>query len=600
MKNGILLIDKKEGMTSREVDDLVKKRLGVRGCGHLGTLDPFATGLLIVGIGDGTKLFSLMDESRKTYVATLRLGSSTDSGDYTGSTIEKDGEISYSDEKIVDVLNSFLGRQTQVPPAYSAKHVGGRRAYELAREGKRVELPPQEIEIYGIRLVGHQGDSIVFECEVSKGTYIRTLGEDIARKLGTFGHLTALRRTRIGSYDVEDAHDIDSFDEDDVLPMDMSLSDSSYMFVHGDYVKNVANGMKLTFESDSRFLFPLNSIGRPLAIYEKESNVYVCQKGFNNASRKVDVFEIFDTGFKFESFKQERIAVAIGEFDGFHKGHMEVLDSLAMSKLPKYVVTFDDSFKTDIRGMAPSYLISTKDKIETIKALGYVDGIILIHGSKEIFSLKPIEFVEKILRPFNVRDIYVGEDFTYGYMGEGRPDDLKNLGLNVRISTLKTTNNKKISTTCLIELIKEGNLEELLKIAGHYYCFDGEVMHGFQQGRKLGFPTINMDIPKGKVMLPAGTYKTYSIIGGRIYHSMTNIGKHPTINETEVALIETHVLDGFDEDIYGNDVKIVFEKKIRDEKKFDGLEDLVNQLLIDRHECSKGFADLSIGEYPFI
>lgn len=600
MKNGILLIDKKEGMTSRQVDDLVKKRLGVFGCGHLGTLDPFATGLLIVGVGEGTKLFNLMDESFKTYRATLKLGQSTDTGDYTGKIVKDNGKTAFSDEEIIEVLNSFLGKETQIPPIYSAKHIDGERAYDLARQGKKIELKPQQIEVKSIMLLFHENDLISFECEVSKGAYIRTLGEDIAKKLGTCGHLISLRRTKIGSYDVKDAKNVDDFKEDDVIPLDLSLPDTSILFVDESNEKKVANGMKLQSNLKSKFLFPLNSIGRPLAIYQKEGDIYVCKKGFNNAYKNIPIYIIKDLNFNFSIFKDRKISVVIGEFDGIHKGHIKVLDSLRKSNLPKYVMTFADDFKSKIHKSQQSYLMSTEEKIFELMQLGFIDGIILIYYNEDIVSLKPSEFIDRIVRPFAVNEISIGEDFTFGEFGKGNCDDFVKAGIKTRVSELISKQGKKISSSSLKELISSGDVLTYRNIAGHYYCYEGEVIHGFEQGRKLGYPTINMISPFGKIIPSNGVYKTFTICNNGIYHSMTNIGCHPTINETDEPVIETNILDGFDSDIYGRKVKIIFDKKLRDEKKFDSIEELKFQLEKDREDCSIGYIDLTIGEYPFL
>lgn len=259
MSHGLLLIDKEEGVTSRDVDNEIKKKFHVKSVGHLGTLDPFATGLLVIGLGEGTKMFSYLNDDRKTYIATLKLGEKTDTGDKTGKLIERMSFNNLSNEKIIDVLNSFKGIQLQIPPSYSAKHIDGKRAYDLVREGKEVVLKPQKIEIYSIELIESENDIVVFKCDVSKGTYIRTLGEDIAKRLGTVGHLTGLRRVTVGDFDVSKAKKIDEVNENDIIPVYKSIKESSLLFVDESNEKIILNGNKFKNNSiKSNYFFSFN------------------------------------------------------------------------------------------------------------------------------------------------------------------------------------------------------------------------------------------------------------------------------------------------------------------------------------------------------
>lgn len=181
--SGLILFDKPIGMTSRDVDNFIMKKFSSRHVGHLGTLDPFASGLLIIGINQGTKLLSIMEDSYKSYEATLKLGEKTDTGDNTGSIIETSAIPLLSKELIESVFQSFIGNQKQIPPVYSAKKINGIPSYKLARKNEQVELRPIDINITDLRLNSFSKDSLSFSCTVSKGTYIRTLGEDLAKKL---------------------------------------------------------------------------------------------------------------------------------------------------------------------------------------------------------------------------------------------------------------------------------------------------------------------------------------------------------------------------------------------------------------------------------
>ena len=192
--DGLILINKQKGFTSHDVVNVIRKKLNTKKVGHTGTLDPNATGVLPILIGKGTKISKYLMEHDKTYIATLKLGEKTDTGDSEGQVIEeKSIPKDLRKEDINDVLQSFLGKQKQLPPMYSAIKINGKKLYEYAREGKEVKIEPRNIEIYKIELLEYQNNKIKFEVECSKGTYIRTLCEDISQKLGTVGYMEVLQ-----------------------------------------------------------------------------------------------------------------------------------------------------------------------------------------------------------------------------------------------------------------------------------------------------------------------------------------------------------------------------------------------------------------------
>jgi tRNA pseudouridine55 synthase len=207
---GFLLIDKPAGMTSHDVVDRLRRITGIRTIGHAGTLDPFATGLLVLGIGrSATKRLSEMIAVEKEYVATARLGASTDTQDLTGVITETPGATMPTREEIDAVLPRFTGAIMQVPPMYSAKKRGGKKLYELAREGKEIAREPIAITVHELEVQSYAAPDLTFRARVSKGTYIRTLAHDIGAALGCGAYLTALRRTASGTHRVEKALKLD-------------------------------------------------------------------------------------------------------------------------------------------------------------------------------------------------------------------------------------------------------------------------------------------------------------------------------------------------------------------------------------------------------
>lgn len=203
---GALLVDKPEGPTSHEVVRQVRRTFGADAAGHTGTLDPFATGLLIVLLGRATRLARFVESDRKTYVATARLGFATSTDDRTGDALGPEvGVESLSPAAVETALATLRGPLLQRPPAFSAKKVTGRRSYVMARRGDAPELPPVSVTVHAIELLSLAGTTIEFRCTVSAGTYVRALARDLGEALGCGAHLTALRREAIGALQVRDA-----------------------------------------------------------------------------------------------------------------------------------------------------------------------------------------------------------------------------------------------------------------------------------------------------------------------------------------------------------------------------------------------------------
>ena len=206
--DGIIIINKEKNWTS---NDIVQKLKGIlhEKTGHTGTLDPLATGVLPILVGKGTSLSKYLINHDKEYIATIKLGEKTSTGDQEGEIIEKKQvtEKMLDDENVRKILSEFKGKQKQIPPMYSAIKINGKKLYEYARSGKKVDVQPREIEIFDISLISVSKDikEIMFRVWCSKGTYIRSLCEDIAEKLGTVGFMSSLNRTRVGDFRIEQA-----------------------------------------------------------------------------------------------------------------------------------------------------------------------------------------------------------------------------------------------------------------------------------------------------------------------------------------------------------------------------------------------------------
>ena len=236
--DGILIINKPQNYTSRDVVNKVSKILNTKKIGHTGTLDPIARGALVLCIGTSTKLVEILTCDEKEYVAEVTLGVKTDTLDSTGSVLEK-RKVNVSREEIVKVLNSMIGNYNQEVPIYSAVKINGRKLYEYARSNISVELPKREVEIKKIELldeIKYENDKVIFKfkCLVSKGTYIRSLIRDIANKLNTIGIMSDLIRTKQGKFLIENSYKIEDIENGNFKILNMLDCLDGYLIVDVD------------------------------------------------------------------------------------------------------------------------------------------------------------------------------------------------------------------------------------------------------------------------------------------------------------------------------------------------------------------------------
>lgn len=269
--NGVLIIDKPKGITSRDVVNKVVKSFNTRKVGHTGTLDPIATGVLVICVGSATKLVEELTCNDKEYIASVELGTLTDTLDNTGNVLKEEECIKTKDE-IVNVLNSFMGKYMQEVPIYSAVKVKGKKLYEYARENKEVELPKREVEITNIELLDDieykdNKTYFKFKCCVSKGTYIRSLIRDIALKLNTIGIMTDLRRIRQGNFKIENSITLEQLNENSLINI-IDILDYKKIELMVDKEKEILNGAIIdNIYNSNEVLFIKNN--QAIALYKK-------------------------------------------------------------------------------------------------------------------------------------------------------------------------------------------------------------------------------------------------------------------------------------------------------------------------------------------
>ena len=276
--NELLLINKPQNMTSFDVVAIVRKTLNIKKVGHTGTLDPNAEGLMIILIDKATKALPFLHLDKKEYIASLKLGIKTITGDIWGEVIEQGSIPILTKEMIEYSLKSFLGKSIQTPPKVSAISVNGKRLYEYARKDQEVEIPKREIEIFEIECLNID-EEIHFRVQCSSGTYIRSLCEDIAEKLGTIGTMSKLTRTKIEMFNVKDAYTIEQIRNNEFKFTSVNEA-LNYPKFEIESVIDVKNGKKIRCDSEEDVIL-LTHNNEVLALYKKddEQHTYRCLRG---------------------------------------------------------------------------------------------------------------------------------------------------------------------------------------------------------------------------------------------------------------------------------------------------------------------------------
>ncbi|MBL0731983.1 MAG: tRNA pseudouridine(55) synthase TruB [Desulfosarcina sp.] len=302
--NGIILIDKPAGISSAKVVTIIKKVLKIKKAGHTGTLDPFATGLLVCCLNNATKIADFLLKDKKGYEAVLHLGVATDTEDLTGKIIATSDKNNFSEKEINSVFEHFKGKIEQIPPLYSALKHKGVPLYKLARQGTPVQKPARTVIIYDIRILTIDLPEIRFKVLCSSGTYIRTLASDIGKKLGCGGHLKSLRRIQSGRFFVNDSIELNKLEElslikqnddilsDRIISMPDALPDIPTLFADAMQTERIKNGGILTNQD---FHYDDNAFGdghakildnrnNVIAIvkYDNQNNIYKYNAVFNN------------------------------------------------------------------------------------------------------------------------------------------------------------------------------------------------------------------------------------------------------------------------------------------------------------------------------
>lgn len=281
--NGVILINKPKGITSRDVVNEVCKILKTKKVGHTGTLDPIASGVLVVCVGKATKLVDIITSANKEYVATVKLGLLTDTLDLDGEVLKKE-KVTIRKEELINVLNSFLGKYEQEVPIYSAVKVNGKKLYEYAREGKKVNLPKRMVEIKKIELINLTDEEYKFRVLVSKGTYIRSLIYDINSKLNVIGVMSDLVRTKQGIFNIDDAYTLEDIKTGNYKMYTITdvLKNDNCVVINDKLFNSIKNGCIID-----------NIYGKEVITFIYDNKVVSIYKTYDKDKTKLKPFKMF-------------------------------------------------------------------------------------------------------------------------------------------------------------------------------------------------------------------------------------------------------------------------------------------------------------------
>lgn len=270
--NGILIVNKSEGFTSRDVVNKLSKIFNTKKIGHTGTLDPIAKGVLVVVIGKYTKLCEDLTQTYKEYIATFKLGILTDTLDITGKILDEK-DVTVTEEEIRNVIASYKCVYDQEVPIYSSVKINGKKLYEYARNGENVVLPKRKVDIKNIEIIDINKDIVKIKCLVSKGTYIRSLIRDIGSSLNTFATMTDLIRIKQGIFDIRDSYTLEDIENGNYKLIDIEDVMDICVIDDNTYLKDVTNGVKLKLDIENKYIL-FKHEGNNIALYKKDNNYF--------------------------------------------------------------------------------------------------------------------------------------------------------------------------------------------------------------------------------------------------------------------------------------------------------------------------------------
>lgn len=567
--SGIVLLAKQSGRTSFSSLFQVKRALNTTKVGHTGTLDSFADGLLVVLTGSLTRLVPYITNFDKTYLALVEFGSETDTLDPTGKIIKQTEKIPSEDE-VGSVLPKFIGEIEQVPPLYSAIHVDGKRASEIARDGKTAEIKPRKVRINSINLLDFYEKYALIEVSCSKGTYIRSLARDIALACGSFGHLRALRRTNVGPYNLRDAVDaekLDDFTISKILSKPIQIDDKNHIRYENtnqsdednqrtqqkirenlkqfDFdtarfcgmvpavlnfasVENYLYGRWIDlrsfyFDADDGGILKDENQNLEIAVFYPDAVFAGCMKkiggsfrfGFviphNPIKMKIYSWEQIEKGRFDEDFKNQGIAATIGSFDGSHLGHQALFDAVLSQKdLVPGVFTFTKSLRA-IKDPEhyPGDVVSISQKLYSLYQKGF-KYVINVDFSDEFRRMKGRDFLHLMIKKCGLKYLAEGKDFHCGYKGQTDMNMIAELALafGFKLDTIDSVlyKGERVSSSRIRQYVLEKRFDEVKDMLQNPFSYDCSGLY-WEEEHNNGKFEISAKFRRKRIIPPDGKYK---------------------------------------------------------------------------------------------
>ncbi len=554
--DGVLVLAKPAGPTSHDMVGLIRRLSGTRRVGHGGTLDPFASGVLPVFLGLGTRVVEYHMGDDKAYRATICFGASSPTDDRDGELVPGDGPAP-TREAVLEALGSFRGSIDQRPPAFSAMKVGGRRAYQLARQGQPLELAPRAVKIHRLELVEWDGSdperpTAVLEVECGAGTYIRSLARDLGERLGCGAYLGALTRTRSGPFRLEAAHDLDAVRAaaaggraalaELLLPIDVGLESIPAAVLSDGEVAATARGQQVKpaerphAEQGARVRL-VDARQALVGIGSWRAGRIVPEKMFvvpASSARQGDAAAAAPRGRSGEPRLQYARAgiphevvlgvdelrpehgplyVAVGVFDGLHRGHLYLLRELrhaaARANARPAVITFDAHPEEVVTGLAPALLCDPDERLVRLAAAG-AEVTVVQHFDHSLRTTTYREFVARIRSRVDLAGFVMTPDAAFGYERQGTPEALAELGkedgFEVTLIHSLLLDGEQVRSSEIRRRVAAGDLAAARRMLGRPLSVTGRVE------RAVGLPDevrIRFDLP---VVLPPPA--RYSVLVG--------------------------------------------------------------------------------------
>jgi riboflavin kinase/FMN adenylyltransferase len=627
----VLNINKPAGITSFKAVAMVRRALGIKKVGHAGTLDPFATGVLVICTNRASRIIEYLMESKKEYRALIEFGTSTDTGDSEGSVIQSADASGLDHASVEAALKGFQGAIMQKPHPFSAVRHKGKRLYDLARAGKTPEIKARPVFIHSLNVSdftaykSETGRKIRAYLDVvcSKGTYIRSLTEDIGKTLGLPAYTVELKRIASGNFRLENSINLPEgliekngpfarILSQKAVSIEQALEFMPLIKCMNQFYDDLKTGKPLMEDwidyQDTRignediFLLKTND-SRLIGLHRYHGPN---QRGFKKKqlSKPVKILARENTGFpgfriiNNPEFKgadnipaDMKRVVCLGNFDGMHLGHMVIIKKAVhlAAKTENFVSSvlfFDPHPEFVIKGKNPGLLMSLDDKIARAFELG-IDQAIVFNFDTSLAGLAPDAFVRDIIfESAGAVHVITGFNYRFGKHAAGDVQDLGRIcsltGISVHASRPVMVDNIVVSSTIIREFIKKGEIRKANQFLGINFRLKGRVKHGFKRGRALGFPTANIGVENINCIIPGpGVYCCKACVDKRIYAAAVSIGNNPTFqSKGEFSLIEAHLIE-YTGDLYDKILDFEFCEKLRNIVKYDSPEKLARQIKKD-------------------